>query len=135
MHSHEAHDPSTVALRTGPVRPPDHSDTRATRPQRHTHPADGMAWLVADRARGDFLCYWYFGRSGAHLAQQTRVATAEDAVAWGRARTDSVRIRTVDGRSRWAGSAPRPDGMSDTWTPRRPAGSPAAARGPGGAPC
>ena len=94
---------------------------------------DGTAWLVADRDRDDFACYWYVGRAGDRLREQGRAATAEDAVAWGRNRTASVRIRTVDGHSQWAGSAPRPEGMAATW-------SPAAAFGPDttaleGAPC
>ena len=76
---------------------------------------DGTAWLVADRDRGDFACYWYVGRAGDHIGEQARAATAEDAVAWGRARSTSVRIRTADGCSQWAGSAPRPQGMAQTW--------------------
>lgn len=78
---------------------------------------DGTAWLVADRDRGDFACYRYVGRAGDHLREQGRAATAEDAVAWGRNRTASVRIRTVDGHSQWAGSAPRPEGLFATWSP------------------
>lgn len=76
---------------------------------------DGAAWLVADRTRDDFACYWYVGHAGDQLAEQSRAATAEDAVLWGRTRTTRVRIRTADGCSQWAGSAPRPDGMSQTW--------------------
>jgi len=87
-----------------------------TRHQRRPRHGDGTAWLVADRARGDFDCYWYVGRAGDHLGAQARAATSEDAVAWGRARTSRVRIRTVDGRSEWAGAAPRPEGVSNTWT-------------------
>ena len=81
---------------------------------------EGTAWLVADRARGDFACYWYVGRAGDHLGEQARAATAEDAVEWGRARTTSVRIRTLDGHSQWAGSAPRPEGQSGTWGAQEP---------------
>jgi len=80
------------------------------------HDGEGTVWLVADRTRGDFNCYWYVGRAGDRLGEQARAATAEDAVAWGRRRTTRVRIRTADGCSEWAGTAPRPDGMSRTWT-------------------
>ena len=90
--------------------------TVVTRQQSLPRHGDGTAWLVADRAHGDFDCYWYVGRAGDHLGEQASAATAEDAVAWGRARTTRVRIRTVDGCSQWAGSAPRPEGMSNTWT-------------------
>jgi hypothetical protein len=86
-----------------------------TRHQQRPRHGDGTAWLVADRAHGDFACYWYIGRAGDHLGEQARVVTAEDAVAWGRARTTRVRIRTADGCSQWAGSAPRPEGLSHTW--------------------
>jgi hypothetical protein len=88
-----------------------------TRHQRRPRHGDGTAWLVADRAHGDFLCYWYVGRTGDHLGEQARAASAGDAVAWGRARTTRVRIRTVDGCSQWAGSAPRPEGFSSSWDP------------------
>ena len=87
----------------------------ARRRRRRPRHGDGTAWLVADRAHGDFICYWYVGRAGDHLGEQSRTATAEDAVAWGRARTTRVRIRTVDGCSQWAGAARRPDGFSSTW--------------------
>ena len=76
---------------------------------------DGTAWLVADRARGDFLCYWFVGPSDQRVAEQARAASADEAVAWGRSRTTRVRVRTDDGRSYWAGSAPRPDGFQHTW--------------------
>jgi hypothetical protein len=86
--------------------------TRYRRLPRH---GDGTAWLVADRARGDFVCYLYVGPAGDHLGEQSRQATAEEAVAWGRARTTRVRIRTVDGCSQWAGAASRPEGLFQTW--------------------
>jgi hypothetical protein len=95
----------------------DRDGTIVTRHQRNPRHGDGTTWLVADRARGDFVCYWYVGRAGDHLGEQARAATAEEAVAWGRARTARVRIRTVDGCSQWAGAASRPEGLSHTWTP------------------
>jgi hypothetical protein len=86
--------------------------------RRHRTPryGDGTVWLSADRARGDFSCAWYVGRSGDRLAEQARAGTAVDAVAWGRVRTTRVRIRTVDARSYWAGTAPRPAGFTDSWS-------------------
>jgi hypothetical protein len=87
-----------------------------TRHRRRARHGDGTAWLVADRAHGDFLCHWYVGPSGDHLGERARAATAEDAVAWGRARTTRVRIRTADGCSQWAGSAPQPEGLFRTWS-------------------
>lgn len=75
----------------------------------------GTAWLVADRAAGDFRCYWYGGAHDGHLQETATVPTAADAVAWGRRRTTQVRIRTLDGDSRWAGTAARPPGMTSTW--------------------
>jgi hypothetical protein len=104
------------ALRPRDPKQPDR-DGAAVTAHRAPRNRDGTAWLVANRDRGDFACYWYVGRAGDHLREQGRAATAEDAVAWGRSRTANVRIRTVDGHSQWAGSAPRPDGMSATWTP------------------
>lgn len=89
-----------------------------TRHQRRLRPAEGTAWLVADRALGGFVCYWYTGRASDHLAEHTRATSAEEAVAWGQARSTRVRIRTADGCSQWAGAAPRPDGLSHTWVPR-----------------
>jgi len=59
----------------------------------------GSAWLVADRAHGGFVCYWYVGPAGDHLREHARAANAEEAVAWGRARSTRVRIRTADGSS------------------------------------
>jgi len=76
---------------------------------------DGTAWLVADRARGDYLCYWYVGPNDQRVGERARVASAEEAVAWGQERTTRVRIRTDDGDSYWAGSAPRPEGFGRTW--------------------
>jgi hypothetical protein len=83
---------------------------------RAPHQGDGTAWLVADRAHGDFSCGWYVGPSSDRLAERGRAGTAAEAVAWGRARTTRVRIRTGDARSYWAGTAPRPDGITDTWS-------------------
>ena len=78
--------------------------------------ADGTAWLVVDRDKGDYLCYWYTGTGGGHLADQARAVSAEKAVAWGRARTSRVRIRTADARSYWAGTAPASEGSTDSWS-------------------
>ena len=80
---------------------------------------EGTAWLVADRISGDFHCYWYVGRAGDHLADKARAATADAAVDWGRARTPNVRIRTADGQSQWAGTAPRPPSHTATWASTR----------------
>ena len=86
--------------------------------RRHRAPryGDGTAWLAADRARGDFSCGWYVGPGGDRLAERGRAGTAVEAVAWGRVRTTRVRIRTGDACSYWAGTAPRPDGFTDTWS-------------------
>ncbi len=86
------------------------------RRNRKPHYGDGTAWLVADRARGDFSCGWYVGPSGDRLADHGRAGTAMEAVEWGRVRTTRVRIRTVDACSYWAGTAPRPDGFTHTWS-------------------
>jgi hypothetical protein len=85
---------------------------------RHREPrrGDGSAWLVADRLKGDYLCYWYVGEKGDRVANFARVPTATAAVAWGRLRTTRVRIRTGEARAYWAGGAPRPAGFSHTWT-------------------
>ena len=84
------------------------------------HPAregEGSAWLVADRREpAGFHCYWYMGPADDHLVERAHVVGAADAVAWGRERTPRVRIRTADGTSSWAGTAPRPDGIARTWT-------------------
>ena len=86
---------------------------------------DGTAWLVADReTTPGFHCYWFTGRAGDHLVEQAHVTGATEAVAWGRARTPRVRIRTADARSSWAGTAPRPAGIEHTWI------DPGPARGP-----
>jgi hypothetical protein len=79
-------------------------------------PGAGTAWLVADRRDGSYTCYLYSGPLDGRLDGHTRVANATDAVAWGRARTTRVRIRDVDGRSAWAGTGPRPDGITHTWS-------------------
>ena len=86
-----------------------------TRQPRTAREGDGTAWLVADRAHGDFLCYWFVGPSDQRVAEQARAASADEAVAWGRLRTTRVRIRTDDGCSYWAGSAPQPEGFRHTW--------------------
>ena len=90
------------------------------RPPRH---GEGTAWLVADRPGHDFLCYWYVGSREDRLAERARVADAAAAVAWGGVRTSRVRLRADDGRTYWAGTAPRPKGIGDTWPTE------------GGAPC
>ena len=81
-----------------------------------TAPGAGTVWLVADRRDDSYVCFWYAGRRDGRLDEHARVANAADAVAWGRARTSRVRIRDVDGRSAWAGSGPRPDEITHTWS-------------------
>jgi hypothetical protein len=76
---------------------------------------DGTARLAVDSSRGDYLCYWYTGTNDGHLAEQTRVATAADAVTWGQTRTTRVRIRTADACTYWAGTAPRPAEFTHQW--------------------
>jgi hypothetical protein len=102
-----------VAVPTLPRRPvarPDHAEPAVNRGS-----GAGIAWLVADRARGDFLCQWYGGSADDSLLEQARAATAQAAVSWGRSRTPRVRIRTATGRTYWAGSGPKPDGITDGW--------------------
>jgi hypothetical protein len=76
---------------------------------------EGIAWLVADRMSESVDCYWYAGASGGQLVEQASADTAVDAVAWGRLRTPRVRIRTRDGQTQWAGTAPRPETYAVTW--------------------
>jgi hypothetical protein len=96
------------------------------------HRGDGTAWLVIDRSRGDYLCYWYAGTGDDRLLEQARAADASAAVAWGRLRTPRVRIRAGDSCTYWAGTAPRPEAFIRTWPEPRPRspGSPAAAATP-----
>jgi hypothetical protein len=82
----------------------------------------GTAWLVADRLQDDYLCYWYVGREGDHLAEWARQSTTAQALAWGRLRTSRVRIRTAEARTYWAGTAPRPEGFVYSWPEPAPAG-------------
>jgi hypothetical protein len=56
------------------------------------------------------------------------VASAADAVAWGRLRSPSVRIRTGDSRTYWAGTAARPGGFDHTWTEHNPDGGSGSGR-------
>jgi hypothetical protein len=79
---------------------------------------DGAAWLVADRARGDYVCYQYNGPAEDHLLAQDRATTAQAAVAWGRERTTRVRIRTAGGHTYWAGADAKPAGIPSSWTDR-----------------
>lgn len=81
---------------------------------------DGTACLVVDRSNGGQLCYCYDGTNDGHPVERARVAGAADAVAWGRLRSPSVRIRTGDSRTYWAGTAPRPGGFDHTWTDQHP---------------
>jgi hypothetical protein len=76
---------------------------------------EGMAWLVADSANDEFMCYWYFGAGGDRLAEHARVASEGGAVAWGRERSTRVRLRATDGRTYWAGSDPKPDAIAHMW--------------------
>lgn len=91
------------------------------RPGRRDREGEGTAWLAADRLQHDYLCYWYVGRKGDHLAERVRKPTAAQALAWGRDRTSRVRIRTSEPRTYWAGTGPRPEGFSYTWTEPDPA--------------
>ena len=75
---------------------------------------EGTAWLLEDTARHDFVCAWYIGTSDGHLAEQERVPTSQEALAWGRARTPRVRIY-IAAQTYWAGAAPRPEGFARTW--------------------
>jgi cytidine deaminase len=85
--------------------------------QRHAVRGDGTVWLVADRRDGQYGCYWYTGPSDGRLDEHARVDNVTDAVAWGRARSPRVRIRDVEGRSSWAGTAARPYGINRDWNP------------------
>jgi hypothetical protein len=86
---------------------------------RHRQPrrGEGTAWLSADRLTEGFHCHWYAGESGGQLVEQADAATAVDAVAWGLLRTPRVRIRTRDGETQWAGTAPRPSTFAASWAP------------------
>lgn len=88
--------------------------------ERPSQYGNGTAWLVVDRSNGEYLCYWYAGTNDGHPVERARVASAADAVAWGRRRSPSVRIRTGDSRTYWAGTAPRPGGFDHTWTDHHP---------------
>ena len=90
-----------------------------------TRRGDGTAWLVADRSKGGYVCYWYVGTGDGHFVESERVETASAAVAWGRLRARRVRIRTAEGRAQWAGTADPPEGFGETW-----AESPAVVAGP-----
>jgi hypothetical protein len=82
----------------------------------------GTAWLVANRIDGGFFCYWYVGKTGDHLRERARAATAAAAVRWGRDRTQRVRIRMLDARTYWAGGGPLPNGYAGRWSDEVPAG-------------
>jgi hypothetical protein len=86
------------------------------RPRRSPRHGEGTAWLVVDRCDGDYLCYWYAGADDAHLVEWARARTRADALAWGRQRTPRVRIRTAEARTYWAGTGPRPQGFTRSWT-------------------
>jgi hypothetical protein len=100
---------------------------RTVRRHRKPRPGDGTAWLVADVEHGDYLCYWYTGRKDGRLVEHARAATATGAVAWGRLRTNRVRIRPFDACTYWAGSAAKPEGLNHTWP--EPEGTEALGRG------
>jgi hypothetical protein len=85
------------------------------RKRRDARPGEGTAWLIADRNSDTVLCYWYAGVSGGQLVEQASAANANDAVAWGRHRTPSVRIRTREGETQWAGTGPRPETYAVSW--------------------
>ena len=86
------------------------------RRHRQSRHGEGTAWLVADGTATGFHCYWYGGRAGDRLVEQAHVASASEAVAWGRDRTPRVRIHTAEGRTYWAGTAPRPEGLAHSWS-------------------
>jgi hypothetical protein len=94
---------------------------RTPEPQR----GDGTAWLSADHARGDYVCYWYAGPNDGVVVEHERAANATDAVAWGLARTTRVRLRSTDAHTYWAGTAARPEGFTRTWNADAPEGAPA----------
>jgi hypothetical protein len=100
-----------------------HANGPGTAATRHRTPrvGEGTVWVVADRAAGDFRCYWYGGPHEGVLQEQAQIATVDDAVAWGRQRSTQVRIRTLEGSSEWAGTAPRPSGFTRSWTTVEPA--------------
>ena len=82
---------------------------------------DGTAWLVADRlGAAGFHCYWYAGIAGDRMVEHAHIEGASEAVAWGRMRTPRVRIRTTDAPTSWAGTAPRPAGIFNTWIGPQP---------------
>jgi hypothetical protein len=77
----------------------------------------GMAWIVFDHGRNDYLCYWYNGPNGGNcLLGQAHAPTASQAVDWGRARTPKVRIRMGDAETYWAGSGAAPEGFAGLWS-------------------
>jgi hypothetical protein len=82
------------------------------RRHRQPRPGQGTAWLVVDRSKGDYLCYWYTGTGDAQLVDHARAASADEAVAWGLERTPRVRIRTAEDRTCWVGTAPAPEGFT-----------------------
>jgi cytidine deaminase len=82
----------------------------------HSRPGDGTVWVVTDEGHDAHHCYWYTGASDDHLVERASVTTATEAVAWGRLRSGRVRIRSADGQTRWAGTAPRPSQFLESWT-------------------
>jgi hypothetical protein len=81
---------------------------------------DSTARLVG-RSANDVACYWYFGAGDGHLAEQASVTTEAEAVAWGRARSNRVQLRSVDGCTYWAGSDTRPYGIDHEYGDAPPA--------------
>jgi hypothetical protein len=77
----------------------------------------GMASIVFDRGRNDYLCYWYNGANGGNrLLGQAHAPTASQAIDWGRARTPKVRIRMGDAKTYWAGRGAAPAGFAGVWS-------------------
>jgi hypothetical protein len=76
----------------------------------------GIVSLEADVLRGDYLCQWYGGADDDVLAERGRAGSARTAVRWALARSPRVQILTGAGDLLWAGTAPRPDEISGTWT-------------------
>jgi hypothetical protein len=62
-----------------------------SRNRRRRH-GEGTAWLVADRAHDDDLCYWYAGTNDGYLVEQARAARSgqerQEAPACPTSRTD-----------------------------------------------
>lgn len=102
------------------------------RPSRQRQVGKGQAWLIFD-AGGElfkYQCYWMGGHCDDHLIEHAWAVTDVDAVAWAAARTPRARIRMPDHVTCWAGSGPRPSGLSRSWHAPNTAAGPAEAKVP-----